>query len=130
MTLLYEAALKTEASEERGDKLNPTPGVALKPKSDKLTFHQDSSRPGGGVFIAQSEADRQASGIVKKDIVLPSELERRTSDAEAKRSETESTEMLQNMQMAATNVNPQMNMGYQADGGTDMLFPNQDVSLI
>ncbi|WWC72610.1 uncharacterized protein I206_106572 [Kwoniella pini CBS 10737] len=80
MTLLYEAALKTdpESHEMRqAPKLpaNPTAGVIPRQSgSVKLQFKKDESRQGGGVFVAETEQEIIASGLRQGDVVLASDI--------------------------------------------------------
>ena len=80
MTLLYEAALKTTQSQgtedepsSRPNNVNPTPGVHLRDDYGKSVFVPDASRPGGGVFVAQSQDEKLQAGLQPADIVLASE---------------------------------------------------------
>ncbi|WWC92343.1 uncharacterized protein L201_007298 [Kwoniella dendrophila CBS 6074] len=80
MTLLYEAALKTDpdSNENRAAPLvpaNPTAGVIpRKGGFSRVQFKKDENREGGGVFIAQSESDKGLSGLNEADVVLATEL--------------------------------------------------------
>lgn len=80
MTLLYEAALKTTSSpgtedepSSRPNNVNPTPGVHLRDNYGKSVFVKDPTRPGGGVFVAQSQDEKLQAGLQPADIVLASE---------------------------------------------------------
>ncbi|KAK4688491.1 hypothetical protein P7C73_g1636, partial [Tremellales sp. Uapishka_1] len=124
MTLLYEAALKTGDSEEMSEKrnLNPTPGVAPRQKGGpNLVFVKDASRAGGGVYMASNEEDRIRSGLERSDVLLSSDME--------KKSDNDSMEIFQNLQTAATNVNPQMNNEGTVNGNSIPVinFANQNV---
>lgn len=88
MTLLYEAALKTNPSgdDKPQPSGNPTAGVQLRKEPARLIFVKDPSRPGGGFYVADSEKERASFGLGlrKGDIVLASEL----SSNEAKASQS------------------------------------------
>ena len=80
MTLLYEAALKTTSAQgtedepsSRPNNVNPTPGVHLRDNYGKSVFVKDPTRPGGGVFVAQSQDEKLQAGLQPADIVLASE---------------------------------------------------------
>ncbi|KIS00249.1 hypothetical protein L804_01658 [Cryptococcus deuterogattii 2001/935-1] len=88
MTLLYEAALKTNPSgnDKPQPSGNPTAGVQLRKEPARLIFVKDPSRSGGGFYVADSEKERASFGLGlrKGDIVLASEL----SSNEAKPSQS------------------------------------------
>lgn len=79
MTLLYEAALKTtspgteDEPSSRPNNVNPTPGVHVRENYGKSVFIKDPTRPGGGVFVAQSQDEKLQAGLQPTDIVLASE---------------------------------------------------------
>ncbi|OWT38022.1 hypothetical protein J008_00838 [Cryptococcus neoformans] len=76
MTLLYEAALKTNpaGNDKPRPSGNPTAGVQLRKEPARLIFVKDPSRPGGGFYVADSEKEKSTSGLGEGDIVLASEL--------------------------------------------------------
>ena len=79
MTLLYEAALKTnpESTEDKSDRpiaVNPTAGVSTRDPFGRAVFVKDSNRLHGGIWVAQSEEDREASGIQLDECILANEL--------------------------------------------------------
>lgn len=76
MTLLYEAALKTNpaGNDKPRPSGNPTAGVQLRKEPARLIFVKDLSRPGGGFYVADSEKEKSTSGLGEGDIVLASEL--------------------------------------------------------
>ncbi|WWD07290.1 hypothetical protein V865_005387 [Kwoniella europaea PYCC6329] len=81
MTLLYEAALKTDPDSQENrmaHKLpaNPTAGVIPRQGGfSKLQFKKDESMKGGGVFVAESEKERNLSGLNRGDVVLSSDID-------------------------------------------------------
>ncbi|WVQ63363.1 uncharacterized protein L199_001516 [Kwoniella botswanensis] len=81
MTLLYEAALKTDPDSQENrmaPKLpaNPTAGVIPRQGGfSKLQFKKDESMKGGGVFVAESETERNLSGLNRGDVVLSSGID-------------------------------------------------------
>ncbi|OCF33672.1 hypothetical protein I316_04746 [Kwoniella heveanensis BCC8398] len=80
MTLLYEAALKTDPDSRENHNpsnlpANPTAGVMPRQGGfSKLVFHKDDNREGGGVFVAPDEQNRELSGLNKGDVLLASEM--------------------------------------------------------
>ncbi|WVF68207.1 hypothetical protein IAT40_002972 [Kwoniella sp. CBS 6097] len=80
MTLLYEAALKTDPDSRENTTppkvpANPTAGVMPRQGGfSKLVFHKDNNREGGGVFIAPDEQNRELSGLKRSDVVLASDI--------------------------------------------------------
>lgn len=79
MTLLYEAALKTnpevEEPKDRPMPINPTAGVSPRPNVGKIVWIKDESRPAGGIWVAATENDRKEGGVPAKDCLLEHELE-------------------------------------------------------
>ncbi|ORY31213.1 fungal-specific transcription factor domain-domain-containing protein [Naematelia encephala] len=78
MTLLYEAALKTnpdtvEDTKDRPPAVNPTPGVTARPDYGNAVWIKDETRPGGGCWVAATEEDCQASGV-QYDVLLLHEM--------------------------------------------------------
>ena len=68
MTLLYEAALKTnvEGGEDRDIRpfrVNPTAGVSQREAPGRAVFVVDISRPGGGYWVAETDQDKADSGV-------------------------------------------------------------------
>jgi hypothetical protein len=57
IALLYEATLGAPPPTEAAPVLNPTTGVQAKPPTTGLVYKKDASRPGGGVFVAEENAD-------------------------------------------------------------------------
>lgn len=79
MTLLYEAALKTNPEsisdeEERPRLVNPIPGVQPRAEVGKAVWVPDPHREGGGIWVAQDEQVLKSSGIRGPSVVLASEL--------------------------------------------------------
>lgn len=77
MSLLYEAALRTHSTGEpvkAPENINPTPGV--EPRSDigKAVWMKDPTRESGGVWVARSKEERDASGIMEQDCVIVDEI--------------------------------------------------------
>jgi hypothetical protein len=74
MTLLYEAALKTNPEEhlpkDRPAPINPTPGVAYRNDFGKAVFIKDADREGGGIWVARDELEKLESGLRDSSIVL------------------------------------------------------------
>ncbi|EIW66297.1 hypothetical protein TREMEDRAFT_35093 [Tremella mesenterica DSM 1558] len=119
MTLLYEAALKTRQEGPEPDRppLNPTAGVAPRPTYGRARWVHDSSRPGGGFWLARDESERKDAGIaLDKDIVVQqsgdseNQAEGSTTGQQTSERRDEHMELLQSMQTAANNLNPQMNL--------------------
>ncbi|WRT70727.1 uncharacterized protein IL334_007725 [Kwoniella shivajii] len=80
MTLLYEAALKTDPDSQENHvppkmPANPTPGVFPRQGGfGRVQFQKDGNRQGGGVFVADSEEDRNLSGVKETDVILSSQI--------------------------------------------------------
>ncbi|TFK92295.1 hypothetical protein K466DRAFT_573142 [Polyporus arcularius HHB13444] len=64
IALLYEATQTPQPPPSDAPVLNPTGGVKGKPQLPSLKFQKDSTRPGGGVFIAKGPVDDKE----KKDL--------------------------------------------------------------
>jgi hypothetical protein len=83
MTLLYEAALKTNPEEhlpkDRPAPINPTPGVAYRNDFGKAVFIKDADREGGGIWVARDELEKLESGLRDSSIVLASDLLSKTA---------------------------------------------------
>nr|XP_019000336.1 uncharacterized protein I203_07116 [Kwoniella mangroviensis CBS 8507]OCF63797.1 hypothetical protein I203_07116 [Kwoniella mangroviensis CBS 8507] len=81
MTLLYEAALKTDPDSQENRMApkipaNPTAGVIPRQGAfSKLQSRKDESLKGGGVFVAESEKERHLSGLNRGDVVLSSDMD-------------------------------------------------------
>jgi hypothetical protein len=75
-SLLYEAALKTNLTEledgqsARPSNVNPTAGVRMREKFGNSVFIPDSSKPGGGIWVAQSKDEMLTAGLPQGDQVL------------------------------------------------------------
>ena len=144
MTLLYEAALKTnpESSEDRMDRplaVNPTAGVQPRDAFGRAVFIKDASRPHGGVWVAHSEEDRAASGLSKEDCILTSELpeqfskiNKNSTDAHDQLGQPHPSPMSTQFQeiQSATNVNPQLNTGDFGGSMQESSFDFPNVTLI
>ncbi|WWD20732.1 hypothetical protein CI109_105208 [Kwoniella shandongensis] len=133
MTLLYEAALKTNPHSEENAGPSPTapnPTAGVIPRKggfSRLTFVKDESRPGGGVYVAATERERRASGLQQGDVVLVSEIEgpagskgeNAPGGAQSSNGISDGTtpDMLHDLQMSGDNVNPQMNYESMASSG-------------
>ncbi|WVQ95647.1 hypothetical protein IAU59_002745 [Kwoniella sp. CBS 9459] len=80
MTLLYEAALKTDPDSRENTHpsavpANPTAGVMPRQGGfSKVVFHKDDKRQGGGIWIAPDEQIRELSGLDQNDVILASEI--------------------------------------------------------
>jgi hypothetical protein len=70
MTLLYEAALKTNPDDERPPAINPTPGVLPRPALGKAIWVADASKPYGGIWVAQDNEEKADSGLTENSVVL------------------------------------------------------------
>jgi hypothetical protein len=75
-SLLYEAALKTNLSEQsdRPNNVNPTAGVRMREKYGNSVFVPDTTKPGGGVWVASSRDEMLQSGLPQGDQVLKEEF--------------------------------------------------------
>lgn len=87
MTLLYEAALKTNPGEDRPPPINPTAGVLPRPSLGKAVWVADASKPYGGIWVAQDDEEGQDSGLAKNSVVIG----RENVDKERPHPEMEST---------------------------------------
>jgi hypothetical protein len=125
MTLLYEAALKTnpESAVDKMDRpldINPTAGVSTRDAFGRAVYVKEVRRPNGGVWVALTEDDREASGIPREECILASEYDGQIpvdrgnkEDAHDQLGQTHAAPLPQAFQdmQNATNVNPQMNFG-------------------
>ncbi|WVR08635.1 hypothetical protein IAU60_005691 [Kwoniella sp. DSM 27419] len=135
MTLLYEAALKTDPDSNENKFpppriANPTAGVLPRQGGfSKVIFHKDATMEGGGVFVASDEQERQASGLRVRDVRLASEVQPGQSNdvspnggvssqssqeiyngqTQVDISDATSGAVLHNMVRTSSNVNPQIN---------------------
>ena len=122
MTLLYEAALKTnpEGTEERMERplaINPTAGVQPRENIGRAIFVKYPSRP-DGIWVVNSEADREASGLMPEECILVNDLPMQLDKIENVDAPVQIPQPLplplpvpfQDIQ-SATNVNPLMNNG-------------------
>lgn len=151
MTLLYEAALKTTSpgpgmgagdndTPERPSGVNPTAGVRMREEFGQSVFVPDSTKPGGGIWVAKSRDEKLNAGILAQEVVLNTEYQP-GSQTELQSQDPDETpshlpyngqvadsavpnningsgpeitggpnEILQSMQMNAANVNPNMNL--------------------
>jgi len=79
MTLLYEAALKTnpevEEPKDRPALINPTAGVSPRPAVGRVVWIKDQNRKGGGIWVAATEKDREDGGVPPDGCLLEHELE-------------------------------------------------------
>lgn len=79
MTLLYEAALKTnpvvEEPQDRPAAVNPTTGVRTRDAVGKVFWLKDEDMPGGGIWVASCEEDIEDCGVPRDCVMLESELE-------------------------------------------------------
>jgi hypothetical protein len=75
-SLLYEAALKTNLSEQndRPNNVNPTAGVRMREKYGNSVFVPDTTKPGGGVWVASSRDEMLQAGLPQGDQVLKEEF--------------------------------------------------------
>ena len=83
IALLYEA---TQAPQPTSDApaLNPTGGVKGKPQLAKLKFQKDSSRPGGGVFVAKGPVvDKELEKLPEGTIISGGEAGSSGDEGEA-----------------------------------------------
>jgi hypothetical protein len=74
MTLLYEAALKTnpdfDEAKDRPTAINPTPGVQPRKDLGKAIWIKDPSRQQGGYWLARTEEDARKAGVPFENIVI------------------------------------------------------------
>jgi len=79
MTLLYEAALKTnpdvEEPRDRPAAINPTAGVSPRTAVGRAVWIKDETRKGGGIWVAKTERERQEAGVPPDCCLLEDELE-------------------------------------------------------
>jgi hypothetical protein len=79
MTLLYEAALKTnpevEEPKDRPALINPTAGVSPRPLVGRTVWIKDDNHKDGGIWVAATEKDRLESGVATENCMLEDELE-------------------------------------------------------
>jgi len=70
--LLYEAALKTNLSDQqdRPSNVNPTAGVRMREQFGNSVFIPDTTKPGGGIWVAGSRDEMMNSGLPQGDQVL------------------------------------------------------------
>lgn len=155
MTLLYEAALKTTSPGEEGQSsmrpgnVNPTAGVRMREDFGRTVFLTDPNRPGGGIFVAQNQDEKLNAGLQQNDVVLASELQNNGANANASGDVNgggqmvpngaipdpapPGLEVLQGMQTATSNVNPNINIDLSqvpsmpTDAGMVLSDPGQDV---
>ncbi|ORX40990.1 fungal-specific transcription factor domain-domain-containing protein [Kockovaella imperatae] len=77
MTLLHEAALKTNP-EDNGQHLpapvNPTPGVSARSDVSRVAWVKDNEMPGTGFWVARSDEDRRAGGVIAEAVILLEDL--------------------------------------------------------
>lgn len=74
MTLLYEAALKTNPEEDRPPAINPTAGVLPRPSLGKARWLADPSKPYGGIWVAEDNAEKANSGLTENSVVLKNNM--------------------------------------------------------
>lgn len=101
MTLLYEAALKTNPAsisdeDERPRLINPIPGVQPRAQVGKAIWVPDPHREGGGIWVAQDEAMLESSGLTRQSVVLASELQRSGSGSQSSQANGHHGQMLYN----------------------------------
>jgi hypothetical protein len=70
MTLLYEAALKTNPEDDRPPAINPTAGVQHRPALGKAIWKRDTSNPYGGIWVAQDNEEKEDSGLTENSVVI------------------------------------------------------------
>ena len=79
MTLLYEAALKTnpdvEEPKDRPAAINPTAGVEPRSAVGRAVWIKDDTRKGGGIWVTRTDQERRDAGVPPDDCLLESELE-------------------------------------------------------
>lgn len=79
MTLLYEAALKTnpefEEPKDRPVPVQPTAGVLPRETVGRVVWIPDDTRKGGGIFLAATNQDRQDSGVPEENCIVVDDLE-------------------------------------------------------
>jgi hypothetical protein len=80
-SLLYEAALKTNLSEQpdRPNNVNPTAGVRMREKYGNSVFVPDTSKPGGGIWVASSRDEMLQAGLPQGDQVLKDDYPKRVT---------------------------------------------------
>ena len=84
MTLLYEAALKTnpeiEVPKDRPPPINLVAGVSQRPNPGRAVWVPDPSKSNGGTWIAKTEDARQNCGIDAPSVVILDELDPQTEE--------------------------------------------------
>jgi hypothetical protein len=130
-SLLYEAALKTNLSEseDRPANINPTAGVQMRQEFGKPVFVPDASKPGGGIWVAQSTDEMVNSGLPQGEIVLTSDYGQGAQQQQQMSTNTsqiipngngninpssrltgsQNQDFFQNIPINTTNVNPMIN---------------------
>jgi hypothetical protein len=150
-SLLYEAALKTNLSEQqdRPSDVNPTAGVKMREQFGNSVFIPDTTKPGGGIWVAGSRDEMLNSGLPQGDQILESDYSTRSvgqgqekvatvldhtahdipagfrrdnrNDLESDNNINNDQYFMQGMQNA-TNVNPNINdMGIPIDPNVPMM---------
>ncbi|KAI9637068.1 fungal-specific transcription factor domain-containing protein [Dioszegia hungarica] len=129
MTLLYEAALKTNPEDDRPPAINPTAGVQHRPALGKAIWKRDTLNPYGGIWVAQDNEEKEDSGLTENSVVIMGDVgkERPPPEMESTDPSIRQThgppddpmQVFRDMQMAGSsvNVNPQMNFAGLDFGG-------------
>ncbi|KAL7422853.1 hypothetical protein Q5752_002149 [Cryptotrichosporon argae] len=116
MTLLYEAALRTNTegttSRDRPSAA-PTAGVQVRHDFGQTVFRADASLPGGGIWVAHDEQQAQAAGLPLYDVVL--EGQRPQPRAPRAPPALPEVDILEDLQLHSTNLNPHVSTGGLAD---------------
>ena len=104
MTLLHEAALKTNPDSEdfrdRPAAINPTPGVLPRENVGRIAWVKGESYAEGGFWVAKTDQDRMAGGVAPHHVVVLHELD--PSSEQAMRARTA---------LGAANQHPAMSQG-------------------
>jgi hypothetical protein len=106
MTLLYEAALKTNPEiddiKDRPTPINPTPGVLPREEVGKAIWIKDPTKPTGGYWLAGNEQEAKSSGISADYVIVGNVPEKTMGEVERG---------LFGEVQSGRNVNPQINGG-------------------
>lgn len=121
ISLLYEATQGPPLPLDKPPLLNPTGGVKGRQPLGGLEYKKDSSRPGGGVFVAHGEARKADYGLPKGTIITSSDEESEEPPA-AGSSTLVNIRPLTSGTRGEANVNPALNyMASQSPGNVQVL---------
>jgi hypothetical protein len=118
MTLLYEAALKTNPEEDRPPAINPTAGVLPRPAIGKARWLADPSKPYGGIWVAEDNAEKADSGLSENSVVLKNNMGQERLPPELESTDpTIRARVMSRLQGSGTgNSNPQTNGSGEGEG--------------